>query len=110
MVLENRRSIMNTLKTLMLAAAAVLSLGAGTAMAQDGGGGFYPDWQGQRAVAAAQANRANEYVPGMPWKGDDANGQVQSGSSDQDPGETGADHSATYILNHHLYGAGGLAG
>jgi hypothetical protein len=85
---------MNTTKTLMLAAVAALSLGVGSAFAQDGSGGSFPDYQTLRLQARpAQAIQ-------MP---------VQSGSSDLLP-ETGADHSATFILDHSLAGAGGVGG
>jgi hypothetical protein len=93
------------MKTLMMAAAAALTLGVGTAMAQDGGGGSFPDWQGARAVEMfRQPPGAQPLIPPGPVG--------QSGSSDVDPTDTGtgADHSATYILNHHLYGAGGVSG
>jgi hypothetical protein len=87
---------MNTTKTLMLAAVTALSLGVGSAMAQDGSGGSFPDYQTLREQAAL----ARAPAAAMP---------VQSGSSDVLP-ETGADHSATFILNHDLAGAGGVAG
>jgi hypothetical protein len=78
-----------TTKTLALAALAALSLGVGTALAQDGGGGFFPDYRSQQQLKTAPA-------------------PVQSGSSDI---ETRAnDLTATYIFDHHLYGAGGVAG
>jgi hypothetical protein len=52
---------MATMKTLMLAAFAALTLGAGTAMAQDGGGGGMDYWSQQNMKAiqqgAMQANR-----------------------------------------------------
>jgi hypothetical protein len=83
-------------KTLMLAAVAALSLGAGTAMAQDGSGGSFPDyWTARQEAAAARVPAA-----AMP---------VQSGSSDVLP-QTGANHSAVFILNNGLYGAGGVGG
>jgi hypothetical protein len=100
MIHDNRSSIMKATKTLTLAALAALSLGIGTAMAQDGGQA-YPDWQGQRAMDTARPG----YVPGAP-----TTGQVQSGSSDVNTPESGADHSATFILQHDLYGAGGVSG
>jgi hypothetical protein len=87
---------MKTTKTLMLAAVAALSLGVGSAMAQDGSGGSFPDYQTLRLQN--QAVRAPASV--MP---------VQSGASDLLP-QTGADHSATFILDHGLAGAGGVAG
>jgi len=91
---------MKATKTLTLAALAALSLGIGTAMAQDGGQA-YPDWQGQRAMDAARP----AFVPGTPY-----NAQVQSGSSDVNTPLTGGDHSATFILRHDLAGAGGVSG
>jgi hypothetical protein len=57
---------MNTTKTLMLAAAAALTLGAGSAFAQYGPGGYSTDYQ---AARTAQSQLAQP-------------GQVQSGSSD----------------------------
>jgi hypothetical protein len=84
--------------TLMLTALAVLSLGAGTAMAQEGGGGMdYWSRQNMKAIQSGATNPSGARVP------------VQSGSSDVER-NTGADHSATYILDHHLYGAGGVGG
>ena len=41
---------MKTTKTLALAALAALSLSVGTALAQDGGGGSFPDYQSQRVL------------------------------------------------------------
>jgi len=79
---------MKTTKTLALAALAALSLGVGTALAQDGGGGAFPDYLSQRQ------NTAPAPIP--------------SGSSDVDT--TGHGLTAGYILNHQLYGAGGVAG
>jgi hypothetical protein len=72
MVLKDRSSTMKTMKTLMLAGVAAMSLGVGAAMAQEGGlsvpaGGLY---QTQRPVTTTQAP---------------ANGMVQSGSSDVEP-------------------------
>lgn len=63
---------MKTMKTLMLAGAAAMSLGVGAAMAQEGGlsvpgNGFY---QAHPAVTTQSPS----------------NGMVQSGSSDVDPG------------------------
>jgi hypothetical protein len=80
---------MKTTKTLALAALAALSLGVGTALAQDGAGGSFPDYQAQQRQNTAP-------VP------------VQSGSSDVDM--TGRGLTAGYILNHQLYGASGVAG
>jgi hypothetical protein len=90
---------MTTMKTLMLAAFAALTLGAGTAMAQDGGGGGMDYWSQQNMKAIQQrAMQANRTTP------------VQGGSSDVDATERGSAHSAQYIFNHHLYGASGVAG
>jgi hypothetical protein len=85
---------MNT-KTLILAGFAVLSLGVGSAMAQDGSGGSYPDFQSTltRAKTAVQAPAATS--------------QVQSGSSDVERMQPG---TATFIFNHNLSGASGVAG
>jgi hypothetical protein len=65
---------MNTMKTLMLAAVTALSLGAGSAMAQESGGPSMPtiDYWAAKQIAAEQATRANQVQ----------SGQVQSGSSD----------------------------
>jgi hypothetical protein len=72
MVLKDRSSTMKTMKTLMLAGVAAMSLGVGAAMAQEGGlsvpgAGFY---QTQRPVTTQAPT----------------NGMVQSGSSDVEPG------------------------
>ncbi len=91
---------MQAMKTLTFAALAALSLGVGTAMAQDGGQA-YPDWQGQREMNAAP----NTYVPGAAY-----NSPVQAGSSDVNTPLSGGEHSATFILRHDLAGAGGTAG
>jgi hypothetical protein len=80
---------MKTTKTLALAAFAALSLGVGTALAQDGGGGSFPDYRSLQRQTTAPA-------------------PVQSGSSDVDMARHGL--TAGYILNHQLYGAGGVAG
>jgi len=89
---------MNTTKTLALAALAALSIGVGTAMAQDGGGGAFPDYQSQRVL-----QQRTVVPPAIP-----------SGSSDVEPSWQwhGAGHplTAPEILNNHLYGAGGTAG
>jgi hypothetical protein len=79
---------MNTTKTLALAALAALSLGVGTALAQDGAGGSFPDYWSQRQTAAPAP--------------------IQSGSSDVETPANGL--TAPYILNHNLAGAGGVAG
>jgi len=79
---------MKITKTLALATLAALSLGVGTALAQDGGGGAFPDYRSQQMK-----------TPLVP---------VQSGSSDVDMARHGL--TAGYILNHQLYGAGGVAG
>jgi len=79
---------MKTTKTLALAALAVLSLGVGTVLAQDGSGGSFPDYWSQQLKTA----------PAL----------FQSGSSDIETPANG--FTAGYILNHHLYGAGGVAG
>jgi hypothetical protein len=80
MVTDNRSPIMNTTKTLMLAAVAALSLGAGTAMAQEGGPSMIGpnDWsiQQERAVYAHQTP-APTAAP------------VQAGSSDVDTSDHG---------------------
>jgi anti-sigma factor RsiW len=98
MVLNDRSATMKTIRTLMFAGLAALSLGVATADAQS----LVPN-SGEGAYYAAR-NRATvtQSVP--------SNAQVQSGASDMDRMETGADHSATFILDHHLYGAGGVAG
>jgi len=79
---------MKTTKTLALAALAALSLGVGTALAQDGGGGSFPDYRSQQLKTAPAP--------------------VQSGSSDIEAPANGL--TAQYIFNHHLAGAGGVAG
>jgi hypothetical protein len=51
--------IRKSLPTLLLAGAATLSLGIGSALAQDAGGYVYPDfWGNQTAHAAPQARAA----------------------------------------------------
>jgi hypothetical protein len=87
-------------KTLILAAAAALSLGTGAAMAQDGSGGG-PDYWSMPTIAAAIKAAKNVNRTAAP---------VQFGASDPDTTESGAAHSATFIFNHHLYGAGGVGG
>jgi hypothetical protein len=92
---------MNTTKNLVLAAVAVMSLavmslGVGTAMAQDGGQAYPEYWSARQRTAPAGATFTRD------------SSAVQSGSSDFD--QSGSDHSATYILNHGLAGAGGVAG
>jgi opacity protein-like surface antigen len=83
--------IMTNTKTLMLAAIAALSLGAAAANAQS----LTPS-----AGEAAQFNAR----PAQPQVSV-GKAQVQSGSSDMDrPG------TATFILENHLYGAGGVSG
>ena len=83
--------------TLMLTALAALTLGAGAAMADGGGGG--PDYWSRQNMKAIQSGATNP--PGA--------APIPSGSSDVEQ-DTGADHSAQFILQHHLYGAGGVAG
>jgi hypothetical protein len=88
-----RRSAMTTTKTLLLAGFAALSLGVSAAQAQSlvpssGEGSFFGN---QNRTPAATANRG-----------------VPSGSSDVTG--VGADHDATFILNHRLFGAGGVGG
>jgi len=78
-----------TTQTLALAALAALSLGVGTALAQDGGGGSFPDYWSQQWQNPAPA-------------------PIQSGLSDIETPANG--FTASYILNHHFYGAGGVAG
>jgi len=80
---------MKIAKTLALATLAALSLGVGTALAQDGGGGAFPDYRSQQQLKTAPA-------------------MIQSGASDIET--TGHGLTAAYILNHHVYGAGGVAG
>jgi len=87
---------MKTTKTLALAALAVLSLGVGTALAQDGGGGFFRDDSSQQRRTTAPAPVVNRGA------------LIPSGSSDVEP--LGHGLTAPEILNHHLYGAGGVAG
>jgi len=90
---------MKTTKTLALAALAALSLGVGTALAQDGGGGFFPDYQSQQILKAAPAPVVNSGVSLIP-----------SGSSDVETTGHGHNLTAPEILNNRLYGAGGVAG
>jgi hypothetical protein len=88
-----RRSAMTTMKTMLLAGFAVLSLGVGAANAQSlvpgsGEGNWYG---GQNRAPATTPNR-----------------DVQSGASDVTG--FGGNHDATTILNSQLYGAGGVGG
>lgn len=92
---------MTTTKTLMLAALATLSLGVGNAMAQDGGGGSFPDYQSTRVMNAARQ------APVTAHQATSSSGVVQSGSPDVDATEPG---TAQFIFTHHLYGAGGVGG
>jgi hypothetical protein len=94
-----KETTMTKTKTLILATFAALSLGGATAMAQDGNGGGLDYWSQQNVIAAQRAAAAPARTT-LP---------VPSGSSDIDV-ESGAAHSATFILNHHLYGAGGVSG
>jgi hypothetical protein len=83
---------MKTTRTLMLAAVAALSLGVGSAMAQGGDAGPFPDFQSQRVLQQRVLTpTAND---------------PQSGSSDiLNP--TGADRGASSILTRALAGTGG---
>jgi hypothetical protein len=83
---------MKTTRTLMLAAVAALSLGAGSAMAKDGDAGPFPDFQSQRVL------QQRVLTPGA--------NDPQSGSSDI-LAQTGADRSAASILTRALAGTGG---
>jgi hypothetical protein len=67
---------MNTMKTLMLAGFTALSLGMGTAMAQEGGSTYEvaPDYWAPSSIAARDAQA----------------GLIQSGSSDVTPTNSGA--------------------
>ena len=89
---------MSQTKTLFLAALAAMTLGAGAAMADGSGGG--PDYWSRQNMKAIQAGVTNPNLAVTP---------IPSGSSDVEQ-DTGADHSAQFILQHHLYGAGGVAG
>ena len=68
---------MNTTKTLILAAMTVLSVGVGTAMAQDGGGATFDYWAARQQAEARQAANLNKNV--MPTQQNTA----QYGSSDR---------------------------
>jgi len=70
---------MMTSKTLMLAGLTALSLGMGTAMAQEGGSTYpvAPDYRAPRSIASRQAQPAGAV-------------RVQSGSSDVTPTHSGA--------------------
>jgi hypothetical protein len=94
---------MKTMKTLLMATATVLAIGVGSAMAQDGNGGTYPDWQSQRTLQAARNSAQNSPIP-LTSQVQSGSSDVQSGSSDVEPGMSGANHTATFILEHHLYG------
>ena len=90
---------MTKTKSLMLAAFAAVSLGAGTAMAQDGSGGGMDYWSQQNVIAAQKAvSGATRIAQPVP-----------SGESDVEQ-NVGAAHSPSFIFTHHLYGAGGVAG
>ena len=91
---------MKTMKTLMLAACAALSIGAGTAVAQDGGGGG-PDYWSRPTLEAAKKAATNYGHSAAP---------VDSGSSDAPTRERGAPLTAEFIYSHGLYGAGGMGG
>ena len=80
---------MKTTRTLALAALAALSLGVGTTLAQDSGGGFFRDDSSQQRQITAPA-------------------AVQSGSSDVE--SIGHGLTAAEILNRNLYVAGGVVG
>jgi hypothetical protein len=88
---------MTKAKTLMLAAFAAVSLGAGSAMAQDGSDGGM-DYPSRLNVVAAQRVAVRPTLFSVP-----------SGSSDVEQ-DRGAVRSPEFILQHQLYGAGGVAG
>jgi hypothetical protein len=90
---------MTRTRILMLAALATLPLGIGTAMADGESGG--PDYWSRPTIDAA-IKAASNYNP--------ARAQVQFGSSDVGATEKGSAHTATFIFNHHLYGAAGVSG
>jgi hypothetical protein len=97
---------MNTMKTVMIAATTVLSVGVVAAMAQDRGNSS-PGWQGARAAQAARARALNSQPIPLTGPVQAGSSDAKSGSSDMDvPGMTGANHSATYILQHHLFDGG----
>jgi hypothetical protein len=70
MVSKSRSSTMKTMKTLMLAGVAAMSLGVGAAMAQEGGSGLSVPGAGFYRQHPAVTTQAP------------TNGMVQSGSSD----------------------------
>lgn len=80
---------------LMLAGLAAISLGVGAANAQS----LTPS-SAEGAYWAAQSRITS----------DRAISQDQAGSSDVEQRPSGANHSATFIQEHHLYGAAGVAG
>jgi hypothetical protein len=87
---------MTTMKTLMLAATAAISLGIGAAQAQsmvpsETQGAFY-----STQPPATSTTTTTQYD------------RVPSGSSDVGP--VGGSHDAATILDNHLYGAGGVSG
>jgi hypothetical protein len=74
---------MTNMKTLMLAAVATLSLGVGSAMAQEGGPSMPTmDFWAAKAIAAQQAAAAN------------AHQAIQAGSSDTDTVHSGTGRGA----------------
>ena len=81
---------MNSTKTLMLAAAAVLSIGVGGAMAQESAGGFIAD--NPNAIPAATATYRHVSM----------NAQPQAGSSDVE--------QAPLVQQPALYGGAGNGG
>lgn len=84
---------MTTTKTLMIAAVAALSLGAGAVKAQS----LTPS--SAEGTYYAEQNRAAH-----------ANGQPQSGSPNMDQTLSSSSHGATVHSNVHLFGVGGAGG
>ena len=80
---------MNTTKTLMLAAVTALTIGAGTAMAQEGHDDpGVPYWTLARQAQALRVAQARD------------NARVQAGSSDVSAAKTGIGHVLPFNANY----------
>jgi hypothetical protein len=84
MVCYDRRLIMKTTKTFVLAALTALSFGAGIAMAQETPTGEDSYWSAHERSPATQTTAIIS--------------QIQSGSAGAGPGRSGAGHNARFTV------------
>jgi hypothetical protein len=89
---------MPTTKILILAGLAALTLSGGAANAQN----LTPSFA-EATYETARNHTASSTI-------DRVNGQLQSSLSDTDVTRSSADHGATFLSNHHLFGVGGAGG